>query len=199
MSYCITVIVLSHLSLKPTYLEKYIIAYETTNGHSEFSPFLLKTVCTVLCRVRVCCSFTHGSSCESPRHPAVYTLQCSPSPPLAQARLLSWRWLSRVSGAREGATEHTDGGGLPQAASSAEQSIPAQVNFSYSVVFTQVWKNKSGSEAAASTGASHSNSLLTFACFYSNTRYLGDPFLSSVPFILDSFLSGLCVPRDFSQ
>lgn len=86
MSYCITVIVLSHLSLKPTYLEKYIIAYETTNGHSEFSPFLLKTVCTVPCRVRVCCSFTHGSSCESPRHPAVYTLHCS--------RLLPWHRLA---------------------------------------------------------------------------------------------------------
>lgn len=78
MSYAI--IVLSHLSLKSTHLEKYIIAYETTNRYSEFSPFWLKIVCTVLCRVRVCCRFTPGSSCESPRHTAVYTLHGSPSP-----------------------------------------------------------------------------------------------------------------------
>lgn len=44
----IIVIVRAHLPVKSIFLEKYIIAYETTNRHSDFSTFLLQTVYTVL-------------------------------------------------------------------------------------------------------------------------------------------------------
>lgn len=69
---CITVIILSHLPLKSTYLEKYIIAYETTNRHSDFSTFLLNSIYSSI-RVRVYYKFTHRGFCdESSRHTAIY-------------------------------------------------------------------------------------------------------------------------------
>ena len=83
------------------FLEKYIIAYETTNRHSDSSTFLLKIVYTVL--VRGCYRFTHGSYGQSPRQATIYIHVHFLSPLSAEACLLSIRvW--RVSHAGEGET-----------------------------------------------------------------------------------------------
>ena len=71
------------------FLEKYIIAYETTNRHSDSSTFLLKIVYTVL--VRGCYRFTHGSYSQSPRQATIYIHVHFLLPLLAEACLLSIR------------------------------------------------------------------------------------------------------------
>lgn len=97
-------------TLTPSYkvhvLEKYIIAYETTNRHSESSTFLLKTVYTVLVESE-CTIDSHTEVLwrKSQTDSNLYTCPYSMSPLWAEAGWLGIQ-VSRVSHASERETEY---------------------------------------------------------------------------------------------
>ena len=169
-----TVIVLSHFPVKSMFLEKYIIAYETTNRHSDSSTFLLKTVYTVLIESEGTIDSHTGVlrwMSQTDRQQSIYTsifyvtsldrgllawhqvlkgLSCR----WRGNRIYSWRW--SVLGCFFGRTVDSRVGKLP---------IKRGIHIGLE---EQEWFRDTNWLSPASVRGSYSNTLVSLACFNSN-------------------------------